>query len=222
VSRNGAGFAARFRRRNLGTFRTVEEASATHEKALAEFVGVSERDAAGYSTTGRPRAKFLVDDEFVALVSADAWNLTPRGYVQRSASKKFGRKTVLLHRHVWSLAGRVVPVGLSIDHINRDRTDCRLRNLRLATRRMQCMNRIDMPKRGDLPAGVTLDYEGVRGGKLFLARCCGSYLGCFASVEAASEAYRSAFTAAWEEEERLVREAILNCENGPIYIRTAQ
>lgn len=205
VVRNGRGFSAKFRGKSLGTFKTVEDASAAHEKAIALFVGVTKSEAAFYSTSGRRRHCFLVDDEFESLVAEDAWHLSARGYVQRSASKALGRKTILLHRYIWSLAGRSIPDGLSLDHINRDRTDCRLSNLRLATRRMQSMNR-GMPHRNGLPPGVTLDYEGVRGGKLFVANCCQKYLGCFSSVEAASEAYKAAFAAAWEEEEQKVRE----------------
>jgi len=205
VSRNGLGFRAKFRGKSLGTFKTAEDASAAHEIAVALFVGVTESEAAFYSTSGRRKHCFLVDDEFEALVAEDAWHLSARGYVQRAASKALGRKTILLHRYIWSVAGRVVPAGLSLDHINRDRTDCRLKNLRLATRRMQSMNRV-MPHRDGLPPGVTLDYEGLRGGKRFVANCCQTYLGCFSSVEKASEAYKAAFAAAWEEEERKVLE----------------
>ena len=51
------------------------------------------------------------------------------------------------HRIVWILHHGEIPAGLQIDHINRDRSDNRIENLRLATHRQ---NKHNMKER-DLP-----------------------------------------------------------------------
>ena len=54
---------------------------------------------------------------------------------------------VLEHRIVWVLHHGEIPAGLEIDHINRNRSDNRIENLRLATPRQNRWNR----KEQDLP-----------------------------------------------------------------------
>jgi hypothetical protein len=102
------------------------------------------------------------------------------------------------------MSGQTVPDGLTLDHINRDKSDCRLCNLRLATPKMQAMNRA-MPK-GKMPVGVT-----------FVAACTmrpyrvyvgSKYVGVYSSKGEASAAYRVAFEIAWKVEESKV-ESIL-------------
>lgn len=48
---------------------------------------------------------------------------------------------MLLHRHVWAQANGPIPEGKVIDHINGDRYDNRLENLRLVTQGQNLMNR---------------------------------------------------------------------------------
>lgn len=57
--------------------------------------------------------------------------LTTKGYLR----VKLGESHYRVHRLIWKLShGEDPPAGMDIDHINRDRTDNRLANLRLATR----------------------------------------------------------------------------------------
>jgi len=51
-----------------------------------------------------------------------------------------GGKRVRHHRYVWEQANGPIPDGLDVDHINGDRTDNRLDNLRLVTRQENMQN----------------------------------------------------------------------------------
>ena len=62
-------------------------------------------------------------------------------------------KRQYVHRYVWEQANGPIPAGMCIDHINRDHTDNRLENLRLATYSQNFMN--SMHQQGKWPRGVT-------------------------------------------------------------------
>ncbi len=65
-------------------------------------------------------------------------NLTTLGYLQVAINEK--NKSV--HRLVWEAFNGVIPEGYEIDHINGDRKDNRLCNLRLVTHKQNCNNPI--------------------------------------------------------------------------------
>ena len=102
------------------------------------------------------------------------------------------RKRTYAHRLAWRLYyGSWPPDGMQIDHINCDRLDNRIANLRLATPQQ---NRMNERPRGDLPKGVSLyrqnGYEYWRariklGGKQ-------QSLGYYKTVEEAKAAYDAA------------------------------
>ena len=51
----------------------------------------------------------------------------------------FGRqKHIFVHQAVWMAAGRTVPEGWELDHINGDKRDNSLANLRIVTRQQNC------------------------------------------------------------------------------------
>ncbi|MCW1831970.1 HNH endonuclease [Pantoea ananatis] len=58
------------------------------------------------------------------------------------------------HRVIWELINGLIPEGLTIDHINRDGTDNRIINLRLATSRENMLNRIQPRSSAELPPGI--------------------------------------------------------------------
>lgn len=100
-------------------------------------------------------------------------------------------KSYLAHRLVWALVYGEVP-SLDVDHADRNRSNNRLSNLRLATRSQNCMNR---------PAHCT-NKVGIKGvhwhratGKWAASIRFGGnrkHLGVFDTINEAATAYRSA------------------------------
>lgn len=106
-------------------------------------------------------------------------------------STKFLHREVLAHRLAWILHYQEFP-GSEIDHVNGDRSDNRIANLRLACRQTNNQNRRKAHSNNELGVlGVRQVREGV-----FVARIRVSkkaiHLGHFSSAELASEAYLEA------------------------------
>jgi hypothetical protein len=99
----------------------------------------------------------LVDDEDFELVSKWRWSYC-KGYAvrrERYGPRKENRaKWIYLHRFVLGLTDNS---GLSTDHINRNRLDCRKENLRLVSHRENCLN---TPKK-TYKHGASSKYKGV-------------------------------------------------------------
>lgn len=94
----------------------------------------------------------LVDDEFYdVLIGMGSWAFSTNGYAERSRKRQCPLK---MHRVVWTLSGRHIANGLHLDHINRDRLDNRLDNLRLVTPSQNAANR-------SLRSDSTSGYKGV-------------------------------------------------------------
>jgi hypothetical protein len=62
-------------------------------------------------------------------------------YNKRYATVNFKKKHHSIHRVIWEMFNGPIPEGMEIDHINRVKSDNRIENLRLATRK-QNMNNI--------------------------------------------------------------------------------
>jgi len=135
--------------------------------------------------------KYLVDECFREEVERLSWHIQ-HGYLNHA--KRVNGRVVheLMHRMVWRLSGRQLPIfPLQIDHINRNTLDNRLENLRLANPRLQGLNS-QKPNKRNLPQGVTLNPRCIN--KPYQARIQNTggkrkSLGNFATPEEASAAY---------------------------------
>jgi hypothetical protein len=116
------------------------------------------------------------------------WRLNTKGYYYTRVM----RKHVSLHRFVWQQKFGGAPKEL--DHINRNRRDCRLANLRPATR---SMNTCGTGQTGrTLPRGVSKRYDG-----LYEVRFRSQRIGYFASASEASQVYEKALREYVKEQE---------------------
>jgi len=113
------------------------------------------------------------------------------GYAQRRAKKNEHVKTckIKMHRMIWALHNGEISSKMEIDHINRNKLDNRLCNLRLATRSQNTTNCIKHDN-------CTSKYKGVhwhKRDKKWYARCGTNIdrcsLGYFDSEEDAARAY---------------------------------
>jgi hypothetical protein len=142
---------------------------------------------------------YNIDDEFRAEVEKHKWYKLPSGYWHRNRLKAtVGPR--LMHRFIWWLKhGDLPPV---LDHINGDRVDNRLANLRPATPRLNSLNRASRrncvyPTHNQIgpnrwQAGISI------GGRT-------KHLGCFPTKEAAEEYYLSCRAKIMEYEEAIAR-----------------
>lgn len=81
----------------------------------------------------------VVDAADVEFLTRWRWKRHPQGYASRTAWDSVNRKyvTVLMHRAIL----RDIPVGMTVDHINRDKLDNRRENLRIVTQGENNRNR---------------------------------------------------------------------------------
>lgn len=139
--------------------------------------------SAGDGTT----ATVLVDQADAVRLAGRRVSLGSHGYAQI----RVGGVRTLLHRWVMGIAAGDQQDVL-VDHINRDRLDCRRSNLRLASPAENSLNRT-VPAR-ELPRGV------YRSNKRYIAKIRrhrrDRHLGTFDTPEAAAAAYQAAVAAA--------------------------
>lgn len=131
---------------------------------------------------------FVVDAEFADAVSAVSWVASSTGYLVG----RVGTSVPLLHRFVWQLKhGDCPPI---LDHINEIKWDCRIENLRPATKSLNGLNRKRPNKKSSgLPRGVLASSS--RRNPYYAQITVGGvtrHLGSFATADAASSAYEKA------------------------------
>lgn len=83
-----------------------------------------------------------------------SWGIDKGGYAK--TGKAMGE--YLMHRYLWVKHKGPIPDGLSIDHINNNRIDNRLENLRLANQSLQSHNRDIVKSPIDKHRGVTFSW----------------------------------------------------------------
>lgn len=108
------------------------------------------------------------------------------GYLEAGVNKK----TYQVSHLVWCYFNGPVPIGREIDHINGKKLDNRIENLRVADRAMNNQNK--RISRNDSALKV-LGVSWHKASKSFVAQISKSgvkfHLGCFKSIDEASEAY---------------------------------
>lgn len=76
----------------------------------------------------------IVSKDHVKSIFDVAWFVTPQGYLLH-------RRRGLMHRYIWqNLCEREIPHGFTLDHVNQNKADNRIENLRLATHSCQRLN----------------------------------------------------------------------------------
>jgi hypothetical protein len=140
--------------------------------------------------TGKVCPAFQIDDDLAEEVLKYSWGPTTGGYMQATIKGK----SVYLHRFVWCLSTGSMPL-LCIDHINRDKLDNRVSNLRDVTYSDNTKNGGSVKpcgsgstkRTGGLPVGVYAvpGANGTRHRVVFRGR----HVGYFHSVEEAAAAY---------------------------------
>lgn len=152
----------------------------------------SRRDAWGMDITDLP-VKY--DEKYADRIRRMSWQRSIHGYARHSWRDGDGVRWVSMHRLVWAWEYGAENVPRYIDHINRDRMDNRLCNLRATTLSLNAHNaRHQKNKHKTLPAGVYLNrLSGVSPyGACISHHNKTFYLGVFATTEEASAAYEEA------------------------------
>lgn len=90
---------------------------------------------------GQPEGNPIVVDETTQIFDGKTYRLYKGQRYFRRTDKKTSKSGIkYLHRAVWEYYYGQIPNGLMIDHINRNKTDNRIENLRLATAKENRMN----------------------------------------------------------------------------------
>ena len=159
----------------LGTFNSKEDAEQAYLEKKAELnpkITIQE--------------KFEYIDGFIVnkLTQHKYTSINNNGYIAIHAKDK----VYLAHRLAWELLKGPIPENMMIDHIDRNRSNNLISNLRLATCQQ---NLINSPSRHELPKGV----HKLKSGKYQVRvhyNYKNYYLGTFSTLEEASEEYTQA------------------------------
>ena len=112
-------------------------------------------------------------------------SMTSNGYLVVNWPTAHGRKKLLVHRLVWLCFNESVPP--LVDHINRDKLDNRIENLRPLSYAENARNCGDKHYKNDLPRGVTIQKGKFKAQIKLHGRT--KHIGLYRTVEQASEAY---------------------------------
>jgi hypothetical protein len=105
--------------------------------------------------------RILVDEEYAEILNMIAWRLDKNGYAVGTKPTRYGKGTFYMHRLI-----AVPPAGYEIDHIDGDRANNQLSNLRICKHSENCANRSKDARNTSGFKGVNWDASR----KMWLAR----------------------------------------------------
>lgn len=117
-------------------------------------------------------------------------SVTPNGYLVVNWPTEQGRKKLLVHRVIWLYFNDSLPP--LIDHINRNKLDNRIENLRPLSYAENARNCGDKHYKHDLPRGITIQKGKFKAQIKISGKT--KHIGLYRTVEQASDAY-AAFVA---------------------------
>ena len=129
--------------------------------------------------------EFLLDDDVYERIKGFRWGVHTQRYAIRYIKTKVGRIRLFLH---WEVIG-VPLIGLTVDHMDRNIFNTQRSNLRFATQQQQRFNSGSSGLAGF--KGITFEARSKKNpwiAKIALKRKT-TYLGCFPTKKAASDAY---------------------------------
>jgi hypothetical protein len=96
-----------------------------------------------------------VDDEIFEEVNKYGWSYSNDGYASRTDRSTGKEKHISLHCYIWNLKFGDIPSGLEVEHKDRNRLNCQISNLRLATRAENCRNKSKTKRNSSGYVGVS-------------------------------------------------------------------
>ena len=151
------------------------------------------------SSDGRVRNKRLMND---------LGHVNNKGYKIFNAYDNGKLKTFLLHRFSYECHNGLISKGLVVDHINRDKLDNRIENLRVVTPRENCMNSnpINKFQQRRPVIGVMVDYDFLREEEM-----------SFRSIYSASQYYNICAKSIKDVADGITHSAYSKKFNSPVY-----
>jgi hypothetical protein len=130
----------------------------------------------------------IVDDDVFETLGKHKWCLNNNGYAIRRGAKNQGGKLILMHRVVMDK----IPKNMEVDHINRDTLDNRRKNLRLATKSNNGINRGLNKNNKSGFKGVFFNKKLGKWNAVLKVDYLRKHLGTFNTAELAGRAYNKA------------------------------
>lgn len=130
----------------------------------------------------------IVDDELFDYLNQWKWFCINNGYAVRSTQNSAGKRCVIqMHRLILN-----TPKGLYTDHINGNKLDNRIQNLRVSSRAENMRNRFKFSNNKSGYKGVSWKKKNKKWVAQIKHENKVIYLGLFTSVIEAAQAYNSA------------------------------